>query len=291
MPDKSPEQLCENDIKKTLAYASVFDSSLSFFQILNFLLGSENHSIRRIRKTMEHLVESKQVRQKKGRYYLAGTNIHDWYRNFEASQKLLNQNISTLKLLFSVPWVSLIAVTGSVAAYNADSEADLDVLIVAKPGRVWLTRGFTDLLLKLTGKFPKNGKERGKICTNLYVAEDRMSWPKDMRNVYTAHEVALVQPIFDRNNTYFKFMRANDWFLDYFPKVLISTQLPPQDENKKSYLIDMLEALAKKMQLAYMKHKITTETLTDHLIHFKKHDNSDRILTDFKKVIHKRKIS
>ena len=42
----------------------------------------------------------------------------------------------------------MIAITGSVANYDAEENDDIDLLIVTEKNRLWITRGFVFLILK-----------------------------------------------------------------------------------------------------------------------------------------------
>ena len=162
----------------------------------------------------------------------------------------------------------MIGVTGSVSAYNADRDADMDIFIVSQRGRLWLTRGFCLVFLKLLGKYPKKGREKGMICPNLLADESRMEWPKEKRNIFTAHEVCMLQPVYDKNDTYLRFMHSNSWAFLYFKnfKFDLSKKIV-HNTQKTSRFIDLLEEWAMKLQYRYMRKKMTGEIVTKSFIH------------------------
>jgi hypothetical protein len=178
----------------------------------------------------------------------------------------------------------MLAVTGSAAAGNAEKTADIDIFVISAKDRVWLTRGFTALILKLLNMYSKNG-EAGKICPNLFVDEKSLAWPKEKQNLYVARDCVTMLPLVDRDNTYFKFMDKNPWIADHFAHFK-SDYKPPRkaDRNTVSPAVDLLETLAMKLQLFYMRKKRTTEITQKHVIHFLKKDSSQDILRRFSQV-------
>src|SRR5690606_21059086 len=122
--------------------------------------------------------------------------------------------------LARVPWVQFIGVTGSVAACNALKKDDIDLIIICKKNRAWISRFFIVLILKALGVYPTGENREGKICPNIIIDTNSMAWDKDRQNLYVAHEIFRILPVFDRGDaepgqTYFDFFRENDWIWDF----------------------------------------------------------------------------
>lgn len=284
--------VCELAVKKTLAYRSIFKYPLSLFQLKTFLISGQKIKSKSLSEAIKHLINRKFIKKKNGKYFLPGVNPVNWDEKKKLTEKLFRKNIDALKLISKVPWVRMVCVTGSAAAYNASNESDMDVFIIASKNRVWITRFFVTLILKIIGKFPQTEGEPGKICTNLYLEEKHMSWPEEKRNIFVAHDIVMMQPVFDSKQTYFKFLNANKWVSEYFPNFYINQM--SLEKNKRqltSPLVDFVEDRFMKIQLRHMKRKQTTETTTKHLIHFKKNDNSQKIISAYESVIKNRNIS
>ena len=101
-----------------------------------------------------------------------------------------------------------------------------------------------------------------------------------------AQNIISMQPIFDKDEMYFRFMPANKWVKDYYHNFII--KLPEKFipvESSKSIFINLVEKLAMFLELEYMKKKMTTEIATSKLIHFNKNDNSRWILRNYKKTL------
>ncbi|HLD51545.1 hypothetical protein A3K34_04295 [candidate division WWE3 bacterium RIFOXYC1_FULL_40_10] len=277
---------CKDAILKTLAYRTVFDYPLSYYQLCTFLVTDTAFSGSEVAEAIKKLISEDKIKRKNHLYYLSGCRPVKWGNRQKNSRHLIRENTKVIGLIGSLPWVRYVGITGSVAAYSATSNSDLDLFIVTQKNRIWLVRGFVALILIITNKYPKNGSEAGRICPNLYVDEANMVWEKSKRNLYIAHDILLMQPIINKRDYYFKFMRANDWVFKYFANFPID--LPLIFRNKRvirGRFLDFIEWLAMKMQLYYMKRRKTTEVVEKGIIHFNKNDCTNRVLSTYGKIL------
>jgi hypothetical protein len=109
-----------------------------------------------------------------------------------------------------LPFVRMIAVTGSLAVDNAEAGDDVDYLIVTAPGRLWLTRTLVMAVVRFAAL-------RGvTLCPNYLISESALALPQ--RDVYTARELAQMAPVtgFD---TYDRMLAANEWYTAFLPNV------------------------------------------------------------------------
>lgn len=126
------------------------------------------------------------------------------------------------RLIASLPFVRMVAVTGSLAMNNADEGADIDYLIVARNGRVWLSRAFAIAIVRLA-------ERRGtSLCPNYILAERALEFPD--RNLYTAHEVAQMIPL-SGLEMYHRVRQINNWTDAFLPN---ATGLPHQVTNGRA---------------------------------------------------------
>jgi len=178
------------------------------------------------------------------------------------------------KLLGKIPTVKMMAVTGALAMKNATAESDIDLMIITKANTLWLTRFFVYLLLRIKNydiRKPKQKTQKNKLCLNIWIDETALEWEKKDRNIYTAHEIAQIMPLVNKDRTYKRFLRANKWILDYWPKaVRMNNELRIMNYAKNplyvilNSLFALVNKVAFKMQYLYMKPKITREVVTPH---------------------------
>lgn len=281
---RAKEKACDRAIKRTLAYSAVFKYPMSEFQLYTFLITKKKYEYEFFNKSLRRLVKKKHIKAKEGKYYLPGVRPVSWKLRYKYSQELLDETRLCIRLLQAIPWIKMIAITGATASHNAVKDDDVDIFILTEKNRLWLSRLFVYLILKITGKYAQGGEGNKKLCCNLYADESGMKWGRHKQNVYVAREMVSMLPLYVKGDSYFKFMQKNAWALKHFHNYKV--ELPKnfsEDNLNKSHLVNKLEDWARKFQLNYMKDKKTTEITTKNFIHFNKHDHSKKILSEYKK--------
>jgi len=109
----------------------------------------------------------------------------------------------------SLPFVRMLAVTGSMAMKNVSSLADdIDVLIVAENRRVFLTRSLAALISRLARRSGVS------LCPNFVVAKSNLRLSDE--SLFTAHELAQLIPVSGRA-MYLRLWDSNRWMESYLP--------------------------------------------------------------------------
>lgn len=288
------------DLKKailnTLFYHAVFNFPLKESEIYYWLyqFGDKKVSKSRLKKSLGNLVKNNKINKKSNYYYPKKSNIKD----SDLTKRVKKEKYSSIKInkakkaakVFSYfPWVRMIAISGNVAMNNAFKEDDIDLMIITKNKRLWLTRLIIVSFLKLFGLRPvlgENKKNRvleNKLCVNLWL--DQSSLKIKQKNVFTAHEILALKPILNKNKTYERFIWFNSWAFSYWPNVLSKPQekFSKQIKTKKPFW-DKLNKIAYKAQVSYMKPKIKNEKIGLHFAFFHRIDRSEIIMLNFKKI-------
>lgn len=281
---RAKEKACDTAIKNTLAYRAVFKYPMSFHQLGTFLITDKILDYEIFSKELAKLCKNRAVKVKGGKYFLTGFKPVSWPLRTKQSQEQINKIIPAIKLLEIIPWIKLCAITGSAAAYNLSTKDDIDIFIVTKPKRLWITRFFVVIFLKIAGKYRTDKSPWGKICPNIFIDETKMEWTKEKQNIYVAHEILMMRPVINREDVYFKFLNSNAWVYKYF------TNLAPENgkyiikkEKKITYskLIDITENVLRLFQYLYMRGKKTNEIIKRDFIHFNKTDSTEDILSQY----------
>lgn len=280
--DRSKEtSSCSTAILETLAYRSLFKYPMSYRQLYTYLISDTQYDTEIFRAELRSLCKGRKVKAKNDLFYIDGVTPVNWKERAKNSLALLNEVDHVIKHLKSIPWIEMIGITGAVAAHNAPKNDDIDLFIIAKKNRIWITRLFVVLISKTLGRYRTQEDPSGKLCPNIFISVDNLGWPRTKRNVYVAHEILLMQPVFNRNQTYFKFIEANTWVFDYFSHLSIDYKHKKQERFKESSLLDLFERFLMIFQIWYMKNKKTSEIVSRDVIHFDKTDHSATILKNF----------
>ena len=114
---------------------------------------------------------------------------------------------------------------------------------------------------------PGNHEQKDKMCLNIWIDEKDLAWKKTSRNIFTAHEIAQIEPLYDRGGVYKKLMEKNKWIKRYWPNAVQKKYFIKKGEggvytNLIILPFMLFEPIARKIQMVYMKNKITRETVT-----------------------------
>jgi hypothetical protein len=117
-----------------------------------------------------------------------------------------------------VPGVRFIGITGSLSMHSATPEDDIDLLIIAARGRLWLTRALVlTALWAMHVKRADDGHSEhpNQACANILMSEDDLALPD--HNLFIAHEICQMLPLLGPD-VYRRFLEANDWVRDFLPQ-------------------------------------------------------------------------
>lgn len=240
----------------TLAYHDIFDFPLTKEEIVRWQTSLKSQ------KTI------RQIKHKSGFYFLAGREILATKRKFResVSKKKLSYAKKVAKVLSHIPTIQMIGITGSLAMMNADNSSDVDFMIITKKNTLWTTRLLTLATLKLKGFSTRrfgDKNQKNKICLNLWLDESDLIWRK--RNIFTAHEIAQVLPILEKDWTHQEFLRKNRWIKKYWPNGAMFLDQKFNKRNRTNFsetLLRLVEPLSFLLQKLYMKGKITNEKVS-----------------------------
>ncbi len=274
------KQTAKKSILKTLEYSAIFDYPLSKAQLREYLQGK--YTWTEFEKALRDLLKTKQIKNRGNIYKLRNHSKYvSWRQRQKHTRKLQKKYSKILRKLEKIPWIQLIAFSGSIAASNPTPGDDVDILIITTPRRLWLTRPLVDMYIKSWKLYPKNGDYKNKICPNIMLTTKKLEWDIKEQNVFTANEIARLTPILSRNNVYERFLAKNRWVNKFLPQFPIQEFQTKQRGQLLPNILDFLNILAFLAQRIYMAPKKTREIATLNLIHFKKHDNKGRILDKF----------
>lgn len=216
-------------------------------------------------------LDSQEVLFKNGYYYLEGREglIYKKLLKDRISNKKIKIARHAAKILSYIPTIYMVSLTGSLAMKNSSVDSDIDLLIVTKKNRLWLSRILVYLVLKTFGmSIRKAGSrnEKDKLCLNMWLDESALTWPTKDRNLYTAHELAQIVPLINKHQVYEKLLNKNKWILKHWPNSVKIPKISDISSNSmnRSSIIEFLERITFKLQFIHMKSKISREVVTKH---------------------------
>jgi hypothetical protein len=295
----------EQAILTTLHYSALFDFPLTQSELWKFLISKRAIARDELRQIVQILQKKKQIYQKDNYYFLPGKEKTISMRKTRSifSQKKLVQARTIAKLLENIPTLYFIGISGSLAMENAKDDDDIDFFIITQKNTLFITRLLILLTLEIKGVRRKYNDKNPKdtICVNLLVDETALEWPEQQQDLYTAHEIIQVKPLFQRQNTYTRFLKANTWILQFLPNFIAGNTLN-EKKNKKSlrqlsnafwfrvvilFLLRSLEPLARALQLFIIKRHKTFEEVQNHHLAFHPHNYRTNFISHLKLTLKK----
>ncbi len=278
---------------ETICYSDIFDYPLSRDNIMRFIIG-EKLNKESIEKSLLTLLTRKKISRKKGYYFLKGRKkIVDIFKEKEIINIKKNAKAKKIiSILQHIPTVMLIGISGSLAMENAKESDDIDLFIISKSNTIWTTRFLVVLVLQILGvkRGRKSLRAKNRICANMFLDESNLTLPLTKQNLYTAHEVLQMKPVFIRDNMYQKFLFKNIWVKKFLPQsVKIENQKIVYNKTSNFYInaLPVVEAFIKSLQKIYMKKHRTSELITPTMLAFHPNDMQETVLSKFAKRIKK----
>lgn len=286
LAEVSTEASVEASILATLAYSNIFDYPLTFAQLHENLI-FKKISKKQLRLHLVKLIREGKVLNLANFYQLAQRRNLAKLRLLRAkfAQKKLEKARRAAKILSLIPQVKLVGISGALATKNTPKDDDIDFFVITSARMLFTTRFFCNLFLDLANlrRKPADKKIADKICLNMFLAESDLEiHPHDL---YLAHEVLQLKPIFERDETYVKFLKENFWvakFLPNWPK-LANSNYQTANSRLDFYTIlgKPLEFVLRKIQIWYMERRKTTEKVSATQLFFHPEDIHQKVLKEF----------
>lgn len=215
----------ERAVLRTVLYADIFDFPLTPVEIHHFLIHDHPVTLDCIESTLS---ESASLRHcliyEQGYIIRSGRDglVEKRIAREQAARDLWPVAIHYARWLARLPFVRMVAITGALAVHNVtDHDDDLDYMVVTAPGRVWIARGFSILLVRLA-------RWQGiELCPNYVVAESALE--QQRKDLFIAHEIAQMVPVYG-HELYWRFRQINAWANDHLPNAATMFHTEPERE-------------------------------------------------------------
>jgi hypothetical protein len=172
------------------------------------------------------MLDAGQIERSDGYYFLAGCAQSSFaemkQRRKSLSLRIVAEHEKLLKFIKDLPFVKLLAISGSLAIDNAvvtsEKEVDLDLFIITAPGSLHILR-FMHRIFRLYEKvLTRVGlkKKISALCPN-YLTESSFLEITN-KSFFTATDTLQVK-VLKGGQQYQKFLSANRWIRSYYPWV------------------------------------------------------------------------
>lgn len=222
-------------ILSTLIYYNILDYPMTSFEIWKYLDTSngarEEDDVSKLGDVVKELESDnlkKQIEQFRGFYFLPGRKelVEKRLEKNKLSErkfKIIKKVVFALRFL---PYVRMVAVTGTVAMKNAGRGSDLDLLIVLKHGRIFFGRTLVTGLVHFMGKRRYGRKISDRICLNCFLTDSSLE--SRLKDVFSSSEYFFAVPIFGQK-VFWEFQEQNDWIkkfkTNFYPQSMANLKM------------------------------------------------------------------
>lgn len=224
--------LIQRAVLETLAYSDIFEYPLRLDEIHRYLP---------LRATQDEvhtaLSQTSQVDCRHQLYFLKGCDHTVSIRLERNAASIPTFKLAALfgRILGFIPFVRMVAITGSLAMLNLSKGADMDYMLITQPNRLWIARAFAVTFGRLMRLFGYT------ICVNLLLSDRALAWP--LHDLYSAREMCQMIPITGMD-MYRRLRAENTWTESILPNSTL------QPVNLKVKIDDRESALQKLLELA-----------------------------------------
>ncbi len=221
----TPTRAQELAVLRSVTYAALFDYPLTLAQLHASLIEmrADEESIAAWWRHSALLQST--VDYVDGLYFPAGRRdlIATRARRETVSRQLLERDRRILSLVQAMPFVRMVALSGSLAHLNAEPSADLDLFVITSPHRVWSVTVSLLVIAKLLGW-------RKRMCLNYVISERAMA--VEPRDLFSANQIIHLRPL-SGHDVFRRFIEANNFVRDWYPNQARAAQVREEPSRRR----------------------------------------------------------
>jgi hypothetical protein len=137
-------------------------------------------------------------------------------RREQRSRAFLERHRRFLRLACALPFVRMVALSGSVAHLNMEADGDLDLFVVTRGRHAWTVTVALVILAKLM-------RRRRVVCANFVTADSRIDFEPD--DLFTASQLVHLRPLVG-HDVHQALLAANPFVARHYPNAHLPLARP-----------------------------------------------------------------
>jgi len=196
-------------IIRSVVYAGLFDYPLTLDEVHRTLVGCDAGAAEILATCHRSALLRELVEHRDGFFFPAGRGdlIAERRRREVRSRAFLHRHRRLLAMICRLPFVRMVALSGSIAHLNLEDGGDLDLFIVTRGHRVWTVTLTILVLTRLLGC-------RREVCANLVVSDSALAF--DQPDLFTANQIIHLKPLAG-GDLMTDLLEANPFVARYYP--------------------------------------------------------------------------
>lgn len=214
----------------TVAYYDALEYPLTEFEIWKHLIAdktdtaSDASDIGHVAAAIDGLVERGALLRVRGLVTLPRREVlaPERIRSEKYSVGKIKRAARLAQRVAWVPFVRMVALTGSLSMKHGDEESDWDLFVVLSGGAIWRGRTWLSLVLQAMGKRRHGRHIENRACLNYFVTDGSLEIA--MQDYFSASEYRFMYTLLGRD-TERRFELANRWIARIKPNYQL-TEIP-----------------------------------------------------------------
>ncbi|HEX4912658.1 MAG TPA: hypothetical protein VFV51_01820 [Vicinamibacterales bacterium] len=223
----TPTRAQELAVLRSVTYAAMFDYPLTLEQLHASLI-----EVRADAGTVASWWRNSELLQaaidhQDGWYFPSGRGdlIRTRARREAVSRRLLDRDRAILSFVGAMPFVRMVALSGSLAHLNAEQSADLDLFVITAPRHVWSVTVTLLVIARLCGW-------RKRLCLNYVISESALQ--VEPADLFSANQIIHLRPL-TGGALFSRFVAANTFVGRCYPNFT-----PPVADGERASLSQRL---------------------------------------------------
>ena len=202
----------EQAIARSVLFAAIFDYPLTLSQLRRTLVESEQTPTDIMSALHRNERLAAIIEQRDGFFFPAGRAdlIEERRRRQARSRAFLQRHRRLLRIICAMPYVELVALSGSIAHMNLEGGGDLDLFIVTRGRHVWSITVAAIVLARVMGR-------RRTLCANFVIADTALHLDRG-QDLFAASQIIHLKPLVGEG-TYLRFLQANPFVRRFYRNV------------------------------------------------------------------------
>lgn len=214
----------------TIAYYDALDYPLTEFETWKHLIADQSEvsfgvpTLGQVAGTVDRLEAEGVIARFSGFVMLTGREalVQGRIRGEKRSISKIRRAARLVRGIAWVPFVRMIALTGSLSMKRGDGESDWDLFVVLSRGAIWRGRTLLSLVLQLIGKRRHGRHVENRACLNHFVTDGSLEIA--MQDYFSASEYRFMYTLSGREMER-RFELVNRWIARLKPNYL-PTEIP-----------------------------------------------------------------
>lgn len=210
-PDKLQTLLSleELAIVGSVIYSSLFRFPVTPHEVERTALGAEIEKGRVVDTYLSSLSLQAVLDYREGYFFPKGCSdfIKTRREREMKSRAFLNQHRFVLRLICSIPYTRMVALSGSAAHLNIGDSKDLDLLIICQGSKVWSIAVMGIIVARIL-------RCRDAICINFVLADSRLQLRQ--HDLFNANQLIHLQPLLGIS-VFERFLAENPFVQGFYP--------------------------------------------------------------------------